>query len=232
MQRCLAASFRPSGVVGVRPGQPRPKPQDMSEFPMMLVEETTVPTAALPVAQFKDHMRLGSGFADDDLQDGLLESHLRAAIAAIEARTGKILIARNFMWTLSAWRDAYRQPLPVAPVAAISGVTLIDRLGVETAVAGLAWTLEVDTHRPRLVGLGGMLPTIPHDGSARIGMLAGYGSEWSDLPKDLAQAALLLAAHFYEFRHATGGSGGEIPFGVSALVAPYRNVRLFGGGRS
>ena len=69
---------------------------------MMLVEETTVPTAALPVAQFKDHMRLGSGFADDDLQDGLLESHLRAAIAVIEARTSKILIARNFMWTLSA----------------------------------------------------------------------------------------------------------------------------------
>lgn len=120
----------------------------------------------------------------------------------------------------------------MAPVVAISGVTLIDRLGVETAVAGLAWTLEVDTHRPRLVGLGDMLPTIPHDGSVRIGMLAGYGSEWSDLPKDLAQAALLLAAHFYEFRHATGGSGGEIPFGVSTLIAPYRNVSLFGGGRS
>ena len=41
---------------------------------MMLVEETTVPQQALPVATFKDHMRMGSGFADDDLQDGVLEA--------------------------------------------------------------------------------------------------------------------------------------------------------------
>jgi hypothetical protein len=40
---------------------------------MMLVEETTVPVSALPVATFKDHMRMGSGFSDDDIQDGVLE---------------------------------------------------------------------------------------------------------------------------------------------------------------
>jgi uncharacterized phiE125 gp8 family phage protein len=196
----------------------------------MLVEQTTVPAAALPVAQFKDHMRLGSGFADDDLQDGLLGVHLRAAIAAIEARTGKILISREFVWTVTAWRDAYRQPLPIAPVAAISQVTLIDRFGIETEAPALGWKLEADPHRPRLLGLGGTLAPIPQDGSVRIGMLAGFGSEWSDLPHDLAQATLLLAAHFYEFRHATGGN--DIPMGVSALIAPYRTVRLFMGGRS
>jgi uncharacterized phiE125 gp8 family phage protein len=229
MQRRLAAPFRPSGVVGVRPGQTK---SDLSEFSMMLVEETTVPAMALPIAQFKDHLRLGSGFADDDLQDGLLESHLRAAIAAIEARTGKILIARDFNWTLHAWRDAYRQPLPIAPVAAISGVTLIDRFGVETIAPTTGWKLEVDAHRPRLLGLNGPLLLIPQDGSVRIGMVAGFGSEWSDLPNDLAQAAFLLAAHFYEFRHATTGSVGNIPLGVAALIAPHRNVRLFTGGRS
>lgn len=57
---------------------------------MMLVEETTVPLSALPVATFKDHMRMGSGFSDDGVQDGVLEGFLRAAVAAIEARTGKI----------------------------------------------------------------------------------------------------------------------------------------------
>ena len=81
---------------------------------MMLVEETTVPPSALPVTQFKDHLRLGSGFSDDGLQDGLLESFLRAAMAAIEARTGKILIEREFRWTLNAWRNGARQALPVA----------------------------------------------------------------------------------------------------------------------
>ena len=50
---------------------------------MMLVEQTTVPTAALPVAEFKDHLRLGTGFADDGVQDDVLETYLRAAIATI-----------------------------------------------------------------------------------------------------------------------------------------------------
>ena len=76
---------------------------------MMLVEETTVPLSALPVAQFKDRLRLGSGFSDDGLQDSVLESYLRAAIAAIEARTGKILIERAFTWTLSAKHQGQKE---------------------------------------------------------------------------------------------------------------------------
>lgn len=76
---------------------------------MLLVEDTTIPTAVLPVADFRDHLRLGTGFADDGLQDAVLERHLRAAMAAIEARTGKILIARDFTWTLTAGRTLPRR---------------------------------------------------------------------------------------------------------------------------
>ena len=63
---------------------------------MMLTEMTTVPGAALPVQAFKDHLRLGTGFSDDGMQDGLIEAYLRAAIAAIEGRIGKVLIARRW----------------------------------------------------------------------------------------------------------------------------------------
>ena len=72
---------------------------------MMLIELTTVPLAALPVQIFKDHLRLGTGFADDGVQDGLAESCLRAAMAAIEARIGKALLSRNFQLVLQGWRD-------------------------------------------------------------------------------------------------------------------------------
>nr|HRK43751.1 hypothetical protein [Gemmobacter sp.] len=54
---------------------------------MMLIEQTTVPVAALPVQILKDHLRLGTGFADEGMQDGLVESHLRAAIAAIDLQS-------------------------------------------------------------------------------------------------------------------------------------------------
>ena len=88
---------------------------------MMLVEQTPVPTAALPVAQFKDHLRLGTGFADDGVQDDVLVAYLQAAIATIEARTGKALIARSYVWTLTAWRDLAAQP---RPQVALSGPLL------------------------------------------------------------------------------------------------------------
>ena len=197
---------------------------------MMLVEETQVPQAALPVADFKSHLRLGSGFAEDSVQDAVLESFLRAAMAAVEARTGKVLIERAYSWTLSRWRDASGQGLPVAPVNAVSEVVLVDRGGAETTVDTEVYVLRPDQQRPRLCPVAGLLPALPTGGSVRIGFLAGYGPEWSDLPADLAQAVMMLASHYYEYRHETGLSGRCMPFGVTSLLERYRTVRVFAGG--
>ena len=82
----------------------------------MLSEVTEVAGAALPVQAMKDHLRLGTGFADDDVQDGLIETHLRAALAAIEGRIGKVLMTRQFLLVLADWRDPGDQALPLAPV--------------------------------------------------------------------------------------------------------------------
>jgi len=198
---------------------------------MMLVEETTVPDAALPVAQFKDHLRLGSGFSDDGIQDGMLAGHLRAAMAAVEARTGKILLEREFSWTLTAWRDDRRQPLPVSPVSAVSGVTLSDINGVDTLVDPDTWYLEADMQRPSLHPVGSTLPCIGRGGSVTLGLLAGFGPEWDDLPADLGQAVLLLAAQFYEYRFDVSRAAPTLPTSVLALIEPYRTVRMFMGGR-
>ena len=51
---------------------------------------------------------------------------------------------------------------------------------------------------------------------------------WEDVPADLAQAALMLAAHYHEYRDATALDGGCMPFGVSALIERYRPLRLSG----
>jgi len=193
---------------------------------MMLVEETTVPLAALPVAQFKEHMRLGTGFADDAVQDAVLESFLRAAIAAVEARTGKMLIARDFSWTLTAWRDHATQPLPVAPVLAITSLEMTNKLGEVSVADAQTYDLRPDTHRPALVATGTGLPAIPSYGQADIQFTAGFGLEWSHVPADLAQAVMLLAAHYYQYRAETGLGEGCMPFGVSALLQRYRPVRV------
>lgn len=193
---------------------------------MMLIEETTVPDVALPVAEFKAHLRLGTGFGEESLQEGVLRGFLRAAIAAIEARTGKVLISRNFTWTLTGWRDRAGQVLPVAPVTDVTQVTLIDAIDTESELGASDFRLEPDSQRPRLRPSGSLLPMIKTGSTVRIGFTAGYAESWGGLPADLGQAVLLLAAHYYEYRNETVLSDGCMPFGVSSLIQRYRAMRI------
>ncbi len=196
----------------------------------MLIETSGVPEAALPVEAFRAHLRLGTGFGDEAVQDALLGGFLRAAMAAIEGRTGKVLIARGFALVLPDWRGADEQPLPVAPVLAVASVTLADRAGNETPVPPARWRLVRDTHRPRIVGAGGwLLPGVPVGGQVTVAFTAGFGPAWEDVPADLRHAVLLLAAHYHEQRHQLEQGESAMPFGVMALVERWRTLRLLGG---
>ncbi|WP_120500958.1 head-tail connector protein [Roseovarius sp. EL26] len=199
---------------------------------MMLIEETAVSQAALPLAEFKAHLRLGTGFDDGTLQDPVLESFLRAALAAIEARTGKALITRVFSWTVTRWRDPAGQALPIAPVSTVTSLVLRNQTAEEEVIDPAHYRLEMDMQRPILRPAGTMLPLVPDGSVAEVKFAAGYGPAWGDLPADLAQAVLLLAAHYYEYRDETALGGGCMPFGVTSLIERYRTVRLFAGGTS
>ncbi len=196
---------------------------------MMLTETTTVPTEVLPIGNFRNHLRFGTGFADDSIQDEMLEGTFRSAIAAVEARTGKSLLIRSFTWSVTAWRDLSRNTLPVAPVVALHEMSIVDRYGAESIIDPARYVLERDAHRPRIAATSLFLPSIPIGGSAEIKFDAGYSDTWDGLPADLSRAVLLLAAHYYENRSEGAQTGGPMPYGVAALLDRYRNVRLFGG---
>ncbi len=193
---------------------------------MMLVEETQVSEAALPVQALKDHLLLGSGFTEGDLQDPVLVSFLRAALAAIEGRTGKALISRGFLMTLEAWTSAEGQRLPVAPVQSITEVALVDAFGAATVVDPAAYRLQKDAFDPRLKPFAMYLPNVPAGGAVEVRFDAGYGATFDAVPEDMKQAVLMLAAHYYEYRSDTALSQGCMPFGVTSLIARYRPVRV------
>lgn len=197
---------------------------------MMLTEQTPVSSGVLPVEELKDHLRMGSGFTDDGLQDASIESYLRAALAAIEGRIGKMLFERRFLWELEAWRED-EQALPVSPVSGIVSLTLVDVAGGEVVVPSGAYRLVKDLHRPRLAGRGTALPAIPTEGAAKVVFDAGFGVAWTDIPVDLRQAVLLLAGEFYEHRHDDGAQTAGLPFGVVTLIERWRTVRILGGGK-
>ncbi|MFT6673947.1 MAG: putative phiE125 gp8 family phage protein [Sulfitobacter sp.] len=193
---------------------------------MMLIEDTPVAEAALPLEAFKAHLRIGSGFGLDGIQDAVLVSFLRAALAAVEARTGKALLLRSFHCEVTGWRDPAVQGLPIAPVTQITAFRVVTRQGAETVIGSDLFWLERDMHRPKLRSVGAALPMIPSGGSAHVAIEAGLGATWDQVPVDLQQAVLMLAAHYYEYRNDTGLSGGCMPFGVSSLIERYKNIRL------
>lgn len=197
---------------------------------MMLIEQTQVPDTALPVAEFRDHLQLGSGFADDGLQDAVLIAQLRAAFAAIEGETGKVLLQKTFQYVVTAWREPNKQVLPVAPVNAVQTLAITDLNDTSTDVAPSAFRLRGDDHTPCVISAGWSLPTIPVGGTAEIVFDAGF-ADWAMVPADLRQAVLMLAAHFYENRSATTDRAIAMPLAVATLLKRHKPVRLFGGGR-
>lgn len=182
----------------------------------------------LPVAAFRAQLRLGTGFADSASQDAELAGFLSAAIAVIEARTGKALLLRRLRLVLDAWRWLDAQALPVAPVPAVVSVALLDRDGVASPVEPARWRLKADRHRPQLVATGAMLPMVPPGGRAEIEFDAGFGPVWADVPPDLGQAVLLLAAEYYAAR---SGIRPDLPPAVAGLIAAWEPVRLAAGGQ-
>ena len=194
---------------------------------MDLRETSPVPAAALPLAAFRAHLRLGAGFSDEATQDGLLEQYLRAALASVEGRVARALFQRAFVLRLTRWRDDYAQRLPVAPVISVASVTLVNVAGGEMVVSPTRYRLDADGTRPRLEAAGTALPAIPTGGRVEIVLTAGFGPDWTDIPADLRQAVLLLAAQFYEGRDGTGDS--DAAFGIRSLLERWRDVRMGGG---
>lgn len=193
---------------------------------MILTETSPAAVNPVPLDEFAAHLRLAQGFADDSAEDGLLELYLRNATSVVEARVCKALIRREFKLQVTAWNRDGLLVLPVGPVAAIGSLSFIR--GAETIVLTAdSWSLEIATSRQRVTGPGGgALPAIPDGHLAELVFDAGFGESWNDVPGDLSQAVMLLAAHYFENRTGDAEPGQGIPVAVQALLETQQPVRL------
>lgn len=197
---------------------------------MMLIEETAPPIEALPIAALRGHLRLATGFdaPDDAAETAALAGFLRAAIAAIEGRTGKVLLRRRFRMQLDDWRDRLGQTLPLAPVQSVERIEIEDGAGTHTVLDPEGWRLLPDLQRPMILPTGVILPHVPRSGTVTVTFTAGFGADWAQVPADLAQAVIMLAAKYHDDRGQDGGRH-AMPFGVTALIERWRAVRTLVG---
>ena len=191
----------------------------------MYLRQVTFP-AVDPVSleELKAHLRLSHGFADQGSEDALLQLYLSNATRAIESKLDQALIIRSFVAETDSWDRHGQFTLPVGPVAEITGLTFHQGETI-TPIAADQLTVSPGRSRQVLSARGGLpLPPVARGARAEIRFDAGYGPAGEDVPGELRQAILILAAHLYT--HRGGGESQMPPASIHSLIAPHRAIRL------
>lgn len=181
-------------------------------------EEQVVTTA-----EMKGHLRVD--FADDDSQ---IAGFIAAATARLDGYSGilgRCLVSQSWSFQLSEWpRSCLLLPFPDVSSATIS---YSDTAGDDQEADSEMYEL-VEGARGTSLSLKSAFarPALFQDVETPITvtMIVGYGDA-EDIPHPIKIAVMMLAAHFYEHRGA-GEEAETMPFGVHALVAPYRRALL------
>jgi uncharacterized phiE125 gp8 family phage protein len=193
---------------------------------MLLTETTQAAELPVPIAELSAHLRLAHGFIDDGSEAGLLELYLRNATTVVERRAAQAMVSRQYQLQIGAWDRNGHLAMPVGPVVSVDSVRFV-LPGSTIDLEPEDWVLEPGTARQKLTGTdGGPLWPLPKGAVAELIFTAGYGASWAEVPDDLRQAVLLLAAHYHENRFGDVAVDAGLPFGVMAIVEQHRPVRL------
>lgn len=193
---------------------------------MFLKEQAPSALNPVPIRELAAHLRLAQGFNDDGSEDALLDLYLRNATAVIERRTATALVERPYLLQTACWDRRGHLHLPVGPVTTIDSIRYI-RPGSTIDLTEDDWRLEPGTRRQRLTGPSGRaLRMLPHGALAEIAFTAGYGPSWNEVPDDLRQAVILLAAHCYENREGDVELDNGMPHGLAGILERHQAIRL------
>ncbi len=166
---------------------------------------------------------------DNSSEDGLITSLVVTSRLHIEAALGLALIDQSLAYRLDRWPEAGAVVLPVRPVQTITTVSMTAADGTVETLSPDRYLLDGASTPPRLHALS---PRWPRPGRCvqgiEIAFTAGFGATASAVPPPIRQALLQLVAHWYEHREpaSVGEAVTRIPDMVSALLMPYRMVRL------
>ncbi|RUP11117.1 head-tail connector protein [Hyphomicrobium sp.] len=186
----------------------------------------TIPPAVEPVsvADAKAHMRI-----DGDDEDVLIASLLLTSRLHIEVALSLALITQSWTITLDRWPPGRDVELPLTPLRSIDEVRVKNAARIANAIPREGYLVDLAARPARLVW-NNMVPPAPHvrTNGIEIDMTAGFGSTGDSVPAPLKHAILMLTAHWYEHRDPgeIGSDDARIPDAVSALINPFRTIRL------
>ena len=192
---------------------------------MALQLRTGPASEPVSLADTKSFLRIDG--ADDDI---LVSSLITAARIYIETTTAKILLLQNWSLFKDKWPSSGVLHLPLSPVQSIDEVRLYNLDESHSVLDVSEYAKDLISTQPRIKLLSQHLsqsPSAPLN-HIEVQFTAGFGAAESDVPADLRQALLMLAAHWYEQREPVGfgSSFNEIPLSISAVLEKYKAFKV------
>ena len=187
------------------------------------------------LAELKTHCRQPQTY-----EDGLLAGYLLAARTHVETYLRRALVTQTWDYTLDDWptysyringlvRQGYRIILPKPPAQSITSINYVDTSGATQVLAADQYrVLDINQERGEAYveqAYGVTWPSIREQAQAvTVRFVCGYDNAVNPFPDSIRQAILLLAGGWAENREAVnvGNIVNEMPFGVEALLFPYR----------
>lgn len=187
---------------------------------MGLVLVTPPDAEVVELDEFKQHARI-----DLDDEDDLLLGKLLAARQYLEDISNRGFLSQTWRLTIDdEWPCEIC--LPRAPVASITSITYVDLNGATQTLSPYDYVLVSDGVLSRIVRSYAVYywpPVRCQPNAITVTFVVGYGDLAADVPEPVRQAIILLAAHLHANREPVGNYQlRELPFAVSALIAPYR----------
>lgn len=163
---------------------------------------------------------------DGPQEDDLVATLIKAARLLVEAQARLILIEQSWRLVLDRWPADRILRLPFAPIIAVDAISLLDGAGAVTVASPDLYGVEAASDAARIV-LGAGMPDLARSaGGIRVDLRAGFGADPTMLPAPLVQAVRLLVARWFENRGDVALADGGLPADVTALIGPYRRLRL------
>lgn len=179
----------------------------------------TAPAAAPVISVDEIKAQVRQDLSDEDV---LIAGLANAASEAVQRLTGKALVTQGWDWRIA--RPDGRLTLPLSPVQAITSLAYCDPADVVQALDVNDFYFvssdDVAILEPKSAAAWPAMSDRPD--ALTVSFTAGFGAA-STIPADLRQAALMLAAHWYENRAAASArSLSNVPSGVDYLISLHK----------
>lgn len=171
----------------------------------------------LTIAQVKAHLRV-----DDDDEDALIETYLRAAVAYAESFMGRTLIDQTWDYYFDAFPTGSLN-LPRSPL-----LEVLEVVSEGVSFADYATDFAIEPGRVYLTTGSSWPTTVGETNVGHIRFRAGYvdlsGSPTGEVPSDILAAILLIIGTLYAHRETivVGQAPAQLPWSAEQLLRRHR----------